>query len=181
MVNIENVHGKGIQNWHVIKQILQLQFLDACLTKYCFNCQKMLIGTRPNVALARSQRELTTLFSQTDKKFRQVFGRRSYIVQQTDWPMVPVKAWQRIGLFSVPFIQNRNPFKAKVNQNGTTPPGAWSVSLNSIGTRYKAQHAPHRIQGLFKSKGAPSEVGVVCSAAALTAAEFRRLPATRLN
>lgn len=39
--------------------------------------QKLLKGISPYVALARSQSELTTLFSPVAKKFLQLVGRRS--------------------------------------------------------------------------------------------------------
>jgi hypothetical protein len=65
--------------------------------------------------------------------------------QETDRPILPAKASQRIGLLSVPFMQKCDPFNATINRDGINPPGASSVSLKSIGTRKNAQHAPHRI------------------------------------
>lgn len=76
--------------------------------------QKLLNGISPYVALAWSHSELTALFSPTAKNIRQFVGRRLYMVQWTDRPISPLKAWQRIGLFSVPLMAHRVPSNLKI-------------------------------------------------------------------
>ena len=75
------------------------------------------------------------------------------MVQWTDRPISPIKAWQRIGRFSVPFMADLVSSNEKAKWEGITPPGKLSVSWLSKDTRNKVQQAPHRMQGFCLDMG----------------------------